>query len=40
MTDRIGLIEAFKDTKRKIWENKELADATLKMQAGTLLYLR
>ena len=40
MRDTIGLIEAFKDTKRKIRENKELADSTLKTQAGTLLYLR
>ena len=39
MINRIALIEAFKDTQRMIRENRELADLTLKMQAGTALYL-
>ena len=40
MVSRIALIEAFKDTKRQIKDNEKLAALTLKMQAGTRLYLR
>ena len=39
MIDRAGLIEAFKDTQRMVKENRKLAELTLKMQAGTCLYL-
>ena len=39
MVSRVGLIEAFKDTQQMIRTNKNLLDRTLKMQAGTILYL-
>ncbi len=40
MIDQYALIQVFKDTQRIIRENGELSERTLKMQAGTQLYLR
>lgn len=40
MYSRIGLIESFRDTQRRIREDKKLQEQTLAMQAGTILYLR
>lgn len=39
MDMRIGLIEAFKDTRRMARDDEKLKAATLEMQAGTMLYL-
>ena len=38
MADRDSLIQCFKDTQRRINEDLSLTDATLRMQAGTILY--
>ena len=40
MASRIELIESFKDTRSRVKENPELAQLTLQMQAGTMLYLK
>ncbi|MBQ6375148.1 MAG: TIGR02452 family protein [Clostridia bacterium] len=39
MIDRTALIRCFMDTQRTVRENDALAAATLRMQAGTILYL-
>lgn len=38
MTDRTALIQCFTDTQRMVREDAELSRATLRMQAGTVLY--
>ena len=38
MADRISLIQCFKDTQKALNEDAFLMDATLRMQAGTILY--
>ncbi len=39
MIDRSALIQCFTDTQRMVREDEELSRATLRMQAGTVLYL-
>ena len=39
MANQIALIEVFRDTQIQMKENKQLIEATKKMQAGTRLYL-
>ena len=38
MIDRNALIQCFTDTQRMVREDAELSRATLRMQAGTVLY--
>lgn len=38
MIDRTALIQCFTDTQRMVREDAELSRATLRMQAGTVLY--
>lgn len=38
MIDRTALIQCFTDTQRMVQEDAELSRATLRMQAGTVLY--
>lgn len=40
MADTKALTECFRDTLRQLKEDRELAERTLRMQAGTVLYLK
>lgn len=40
MTDTKALTECFRDTMRQLKEDRELAERTLRMKAGTVLYLK